>query len=235
MAALTWQPVTAQIDKPAVMSVDGHAEVRAVPNQVVLTVGVETFDADLAAAKRDNDERVNALLAVAESFGIAAKDVRTEFLSIQPHYKDRNDRGNFLRYIVRKTVVITLRDISEFENLLSRLLESGVNYVHGVAFRTTELQKYRDEAEALAVAAARDRAKALAERLGQSLGKVRSINVTSSNWSSSYGRWGQASRQRGPQNVVVDADESPRKLVGPTALGQIAITARVHASFVLED
>ncbi|MEE9270434.1 MAG: SIMPL domain-containing protein [Candidatus Krumholzibacteria bacterium] len=231
--ALSWQPVTAQLDGTATISVDGHAEVRVVPDQVILTVGIETFDADLATAKRDNDERVNALFSVAESVGIASKDVRTEFLNIQPHYKDRHDRGNFLRYVVRKTVVVTLRDISEFETLLSRFLESGVNYVHGVEFRTTELQKYRDEAEALAIAAAKDRAKAVAEKLGQNLGKVRSIHVTSSNWRSSYGHWGRA-QSRGPQNVVVDARES-QKLKGPTAPGHIAITARVSARFDLED
>jgi len=57
-------------------------------------------------------------------------------------------------YSVQKTIVVTLSDLSKFEDLLSGVLEAGANYVHNVEFRTTELRKHRDQARALAIQAA---------------------------------------------------------------------------------
>lgn len=224
----------AQTETGRVITVDGQAEIRVIPDQVVLSVGVETFDSDLATAKADNDERVTALLAATESMGIARKDVRTDFLSIQPQYKGRGVRGNFLPYLVRKNVVITLNDISKFEVLLSSLLEAGVNYVHGADFRTTESLEHLEQARELAIKAAKTKAEAIAEQLGQKLGKPKSINVSDSQWRSSYGHWGQR-RDRRPAHTTIDADASGRQLEGPTAPGQISIMVRVSVTYELME
>lgn len=234
MTIVACQSASAQSPERRTITVDGQAEVRVVPNEVVLTVGVETFDSDLATAKADNDDRLRALLHVTESLGIARRDVRTDYLSIQPEFKDRNDRGNFLRYVVRKTVVISLRDISKFEELLSSLLEAGVNYVHGVDFRTTELSQHRDEAQARAIAAARHKAEVIADGLGQKIGQPQNLRVMDSHWQSSYSRWG-ASQRREMTNVVVERGSNDGALEGPTAPGQIAVSARVTISFELME
>ena len=58
-------------------------------------------------------------------------------------------------------MVITLGDVSRFEDLLSDTLLAGANHVHNVEFRTTELRQHRDAARALAIQAAREKAEAL--------------------------------------------------------------------------
>lgn len=95
---------------------------------------------------------------------------------------------DFIGYFVRKTVVVTLSDLALFESLLSQSLEAGATHVHGVEFRTTELRRYRDQARALAVNAAREKAEALCAELGKQVGEPKDIREQYSRWWSPYNR-----------------------------------------------
>ena len=216
------------------INVTGDADVRVVPDEVVVTLGVETSDKDMSIAKSQNDERIKKVLAITEAHGIDPKYVQTEYINIEPRYRYENDHEEFLGYFVRKTVVITLKDISKFESLLSSVLEAGVNFVHGVEFRTTELRKYRDQARALAIKAAREKADALASELGQKAGKALSINESHGGWWSSYGSsWGSRWGSNVAQNVVQNVGEAPPTDEGTLAPGQITVNASVSVDFEL--
>ena len=221
--------------EPRFITVTGDAEVRVVPDEVILTLGVETWDKDLEVAKSQNDERVRRVLALARDYEIEPKHIQTDHISIEPRYHDNYEKRGFIGFFVRKTIVITLRDISKFEDLLTSALGAGVNYVHGVQFRTTELRKYRDEARALAIKAAREKAIALTEELGQEVGEPHSIREDQSSWWSWYGAW-WGSRWGGgaAQNVVQNAGGGSFSTEGGMAPGQISVSARVTVSFEFE-
>lgn len=221
--------------EPRTVTVTGDAEVRVVPDEVILTLGVENWSKDLDAAKRRNDEIVQGVLAVARRYDIDAKHVQTDHVSIEPRYEDSYEQKEFIGYFVRKTVVVTLRDISKFEDLLSSVLEAEANYVHGVQFRTTELRKHRDEARALAIKAAREKAVALAGELGQEVGQPLTIREEQAGWWSWYNAW-WGSRWGGmvSQNVVQNAGPGAYEGDGSLAPGQISVNARVTVEFELQ-
>jgi uncharacterized protein len=240
MAAVLLAPtcaLPARAQEPAAtrqITVTGDAEVRVAPDEVLLTLGVETSDKDLGTAKRQNDERVKKVLALATESGIDPKDVQTEYINIEPRYRYSDDQNVFIGYFVRKTILVTLKDISRFEDLLSTALESGVNYVHGVEFRTTELRKYRDQARALAIQAAKEKAAALAEALGQKASVPQDIREDHSGWSSSYNSWwGNRWGGTQAQNVIQNAGPSG-SIEGSVAPGQISVQASVTVVFKLE-
>lgn len=220
--------------KPRLITVTGDAEVRVEPDEVILTLGVETWDKDLHAAKTANDQRVQKVLKVGEKFGIESKDVQTDFISIEPRYEDQWEHKNFVGYFVRKTIVFTLRDTSKFEALLTGALEADANYVHGIQFRTTELRKYRDQARALAIKAAQEKAIDLAAELGQEIGNPYTIREDQVGWWSGYNSW-WGSRWGGAmaQNVMQNAG-APSGMESSIALGQITVNARVTVSFELQ-
>ena len=126
-------------------------------------------------------------------------------------------------------------DISQFEALLTKALEAEVNYVHGIQFRTTELRKHRDEARAMAIRAAREKAVALARELGQGVGAPHSIRENASGWWSGYNAW-WGGRWNAPmaQNISQDAGGGVSFEGGGLAVGQITVNARVTVSFFLE-
>ena len=219
---------------PRTITVSGDAEMKVAPDEVVLTLGVETRHKELAEVKRLNDLRMKEVLAAALAAGVAAKDIRTDYLNLQPDYVFTGHRRNFIEYIQRTTIVVTLRDVSKFETLLTSVLQAGVEYIHGVDFRTSELRKYRDEARSLAMKAAKEKAIALAGALGQKVGKPRSIQEGSGGWWSSYGGWWGRGYQNMSQNVSQSAGGSGSSQDGPLAPGTLSVRGNVTITFDLE-
>jgi uncharacterized protein YggE len=213
------------------VTVSGEAEVRIMPDEVVLRLGVESSDKDLPTAKQQNDQIVAKVLALAKQYAIPPEHVQTDYLNIEPRYNDGYTQREFVGYFVHKTIVITLRDLTKFEDLLSDLLESGVNYVHSIDFRTTDLRKYRDEARELALQAAREKAGAMAAALDQKLGEPRSIQEEANNWWSGYGSGWWGSWGGMTQNVVQEVGGNYASFDNSLAPGQISVTARVAVSF----
>ncbi len=220
--------------EPRLITVTGDAEVRVVPDEVILTLGVETWNNDLSIAKTENDQRIQKIVDVGKKYKIKEKHIQTDYISIEPRYKDQWEHRKFIGYFVRKTIVFTLRDTDIFEGLLSSVLEAGANYVHGIQFRTTELRKYRDQARALAIKAAQEKANDLAKELGQKVGKPYRIQENQSGWRSWYNTWWGSGRAGGMAQNVIQNVADPSQSESSIALGQIKVNARVTVSFELE-
>jgi len=234
------QPASAQLAlgaaeaQPATISVSGSAEVKVPPDEIDLDVGVEVRNPSLDPAKAQNDEKVANVLKFLKDNGIDAKDVQTDFVGIHPEFKNERDTIPEI-YVVQRSIGIRLRKVSDFERVLTGALKNGVNYVHGIDFRTTELRKHRDTARQMAIRAAREKADALASELGVKVGKVQSIseNTWGGWWSWTGGSW--RSRRYGGmyQNVVQNAGGGPSE-DGSLSVGQISVSATVNVSFTLE-
>jgi uncharacterized protein YggE len=167
--------------EPPLITVTGQAEVKVAPDEVVFNIVVEQTNMDLAAAKSANDESVRKVLALARNYNVEPQNVQTDYISVEPKYNtdDEDDESKrkrvFIGYSVSKTVVIRLKDLSRFENLFSDILKAGVTRIRNVDFRTTELRKYKDQARAMAIKAAQEKAIALTKEIGQTIGRAYSI------------------------------------------------------------
>jgi len=235
--ALPWTPAFSQLPaQPPVISVSGSAEVKVAPDEIYIRVGVETRNENLEMAKRDNDVRVSKSLAFLKGSGLKGKDVQTDFVSIEPTYENSFPRTKTVAYIVRKSIEVKLTQIDAFEGLLTGLLTNGVNTVHGIEFRTSELRKHRDKARAMAIRAAKEKADAMAAELGVKCGKVFSINANDyGGWSSSSGSyWGGRYGGLMAQNSVQDAGGASGAGGETLSIGQISVSASVNVSFLLE-
>jgi uncharacterized protein YggE len=248
-------PVQAQLwetGKPLI-SVSGSAEIKVVPDEIYLNVGVETRDKDLQEAKQQNDSRISDALAFLKKEKLKDTNVKTDYINIQPVYHENN--GAFIGsssgaisgvlnttpayYIVRKTIGIKITEIAKFDEILSGLIASGVNDVQGVDFRTSQLRKYRDEARANAVKATREKAQAMADNLGVKLGKANNISENDfggwNRWSIGNG-WGQSGGgmyQNSIMNAAQDAGEAGSES-SATSIGEISVSASVNVSFLIE-
>lgn len=228
--------LTASAEEGRTITVTGDAEIRVPPDEVIITLGVETSDPRIAEAMRQNSERVQKVLALTQSYGIDPDLVQTEYIELEPRYRDSYEQRDFIGYFARKTIVVTLRDLARFEGFLTDALESGVNYLHGIEFRTTELRKYRDQARSLAIRAAREKADALARELDQTIGRPESITENQNWWWSSYSSWWGSRWSSGmSQNVIQNAGEPAMSVEGALAPGQIVVRASITVSFELKD
>jgi uncharacterized protein len=212
---------------PRLITVTGEAEIRVVPDEVFFDVSVETTHRDLKTAKAQTDERLKRLFELTRRYDVAAKDVQTDYISVEPRYRAVSGTRQFLGFAVRKDLVFTLRDVSKAEAMLSDVLESGVTRINDIDFRTSELRKHRDAARAQAIRAAQEKAVALTREIGQKIGKAYSIEEVAAGSTS-------ATSNNFSQNSTGSADGEAGATSGTLAVGQIRVSARVVVRFELE-
>jgi len=158
--------------QPRLITVTGEAEVNVPPNEVVFDLTVQTIDKNLRVAKNQTDDRLKKVIDLTRKYKVLAKDVQTDYIKLEPRYRGNDESRLFIGYSVRKDVIFTLREVSQSEELLSELIESGVSRINGVRFQTSEMRKFRDQARAMAIKAAQEKATALTAQIGQSIGKA---------------------------------------------------------------
>lgn len=209
---------------PRVVRVVATAEVKTVPDEVVIELGVEKQSAEASTAKRLADAAARNILADLRKNGVDEKDMQTTFLALRPQFNYR--KGMRISYFVaEQTISFTVRDLPRLDSLLESLIKAGGNRIDSIRYEVSDLRKYRDEARDLAVKAAREKASALARALGQEVGKAYSIEeVAQPAYDYSSGLLSNASFERTRTH-----DKS-----GPTtAPGQSTISASVVVSFDL--
>ena len=221
-------PLSAQ-ERTRTISVSGEAEVRVVPDEAVLRFGVESSGTDLAAVTAASDRVVDAITAIAARYDIPTERVRTDVLQLRPDYDRRRTGDEILTILTSfhaaRTVMVTVRDLGDIDDILRDAVAAGANRIDGVEFRSTDLREHRDEARLRAIDAAREKAEALAGRLGQSLDAPLSISE------GRYPSYGQGMTQ----NVMYNAPASGGSTSESVSPGQISIRARVSVVFALAD
>jgi uncharacterized protein YggE len=215
------------------ISVSGDAAVKVAPDRVTLDLAVETRNKDLAIATSQNDALVRQVISAARKIPIEAGDIQTDYIHVDLAYNDKNSTV-VEYYSVTKALRILLKDVSKFETLLHAVLGAGANHIYGIEFSTSELRKYRDQARALAVKAAIEKANDLAAAAGlKVVGKPQALTTYSYGGGSSYGfccsRYGGSQFQ---QNVVQNAGAGGDiGSEGTVALGKINVSASVTLTF----
>lgn len=214
-------------DRPLV-TVSGQAEILVVPDEVVFKLRASTLDKNLVNAQQRNDEVVKKVIALARGYGVPPQLIQTDHISLEERHSDEDATRKppvFLGYYVTKKIAIVLRDVTKAESLLADFFKSGVTSIEGVEFRSTQMRKNKDQARALAIRAAQEKANAFAKEIGQSIGKA--FSITEEGLSNPYAANTTANFSRGVSGSYSDDGNT-------IALGQISITARVTVSFELK-
>ena len=241
VASISIQAQQGQLfDERPKITVNGEAVVKVQPDEIIITFGIETWDKNIVIAKEENNKIMKKAVAVIKESGIQDKDIQTDYLSIEPRYGDNYEKRNFIGYFVRNTLVVTLSETDKVEDLVTGVLQSGVNYIHNINFQTTEFKKYREQARELALNAAKEKAEKMAGTLGQSIGDPIQINegYGGSNWwyYSSWNGWGYGRRSNYlSQNVMQNIESGTGEISKTIALGKISIKANVNVTFELKN
>ena len=211
----------------------GSAVIRVQPDRASIRFGVQTFGANPRLSQAENEAIVKAVYQAIRDQGIEAKDIGTDYFSVRPQY-DYPGRGKptLVGYWSENGIQVTLREVDKLSDVLVAALEAGATSVDDLTFTTTRLRELRDQARAMAVQAALEKAQALAGAAHVSAGPVK--NIQEQSWSYYYGHWnnrGQYMSQS--QNVMQEAAPSgsaPAVDDGEFSLGQIIVQAQVDVT-----
>lgn len=235
LALLPAASAARQKDEPPLITVTGQAEMRVPPDEAVFNLEVSRLDKDIGTAQRQVDDSVRQILALARRYNVPQDDVKTHYIKVGMRYTtdlvdDEDDpavnvkkvKREFLGYEVSKSVAVRLKDLTRFEQFFAEVLATGVSKVGEVELRSSQLRKYKDQARAAAMRAAREKAVAMATEIGQTVGRAYSIQEEG------YSRVSSSSNYTGYVSGDLSTEEN-----SSFAPGTISITAQVTVKFLL--
>ncbi len=162
---------------PRTLSMSGHGEVQAAPDQAQVTAGVTTAAPTAAAALSANTARMKTVFAALEKMGVPERNIQTVNFSVSPQYTNGADNQppRLTGYQVSNDVALRLDDVSRLGAALDALVGAGANQMNAISFSIRDPAPLLDKARADAVANARARAQTYARAAGVTLGPILSI------------------------------------------------------------
>ena len=195
LSAQATQPEVTLGPNSAILSLSAQGESRRVPDIAMFSTGVVTQAANASEALRENNRRMDAVVAALKRAGIADRDIQTSTISLSPRYSNP-DRDAALRarqagqpyvppeeqapriigYEARNTVQVRVRNLANMGQVIDTLVSVGANEVNGPNFTLDEQDAALDEARAEAVAKGRQMAETYARAAGMRVGRILSIS-----------------------------------------------------------
>jgi uncharacterized protein YggE len=160
---------------PARITVTGTGTVNGTPDQLILSMGVQVNAASTGSALQEASQAVRRVTAVLRDHGVAAADIQTAGLYLQPNYRDGSQIPD--GYGVSESLNATLRRLSAAGAEIDAAVRAGGNAatVEGISLNLADTSSLLARARAAAVTDARVKAAQYASAIGQRLGPVVSI------------------------------------------------------------
>ena len=204
------------------ISVSGEGKIKVVPDEALITVAVENTGKESAEVKKSNDEVVDKVLKLIKQRGIPTSDYQTQRVNLYKNYDYNTKKYN---YVANQTISIHLKDLSKYDKLMMDLVDSGINSIQGVEFKSSKIKDYESQARKKAMLDAKQKAEDYVSVLaGQKVGKAL---VISDNSFTNYPRPVYAEMK----TRAMDGASMPKETL---AIGEIEIVSNVTVSFVLE-
>ena len=203
------------------ISVNGEGKVKVTPDIAVITLGVQNNGKDAKEVKTQNDIVIDKVLKYIKKFNIPASDYQTTQVSLNKNYDYEKKKYT---YEANQTITITLKDLSKYDLFMMDIMETGINRIDGVEFKSSKIEQFETEARKKALLNAKKKAEDYLSVLpGQKLGKAILISDNSSTY---YPR---------PVLYAKGAVMSETADVRETlAVGEIEVISNVNVSFLLE-
>jgi uncharacterized protein len=207
-----------------VLEVSAEGRVERVPDVATVRAGVVTQAPTAAAAVADNAARMTRVLAALKAAGIAARDLSTAAVSLQPQYRYAENQPPVVTgYQATNTVAVRFRDVSRSGRVLDALVGAGANQIDGPSLALDKPDEALDAARADAVARARARAELYARAAGLKVERIATITEAGED------AGGQPQPPVAFRVRAAAADAAPTQLLA----GETAVTVRLQVRFVL--
>jgi uncharacterized protein YggE len=153
--------------------VTGTATIKAMPDEAVVSLGVQTQAGTAEGALSENAAKMTALIATLMDKGIARDDIATNYVSIYPTYG--NSGSDITGYQAENDVNVTLHQIAKVGEVIDDAVKAGANLSNGITFQLSDENQGVNQALEDAVANARSKAETLAGAGDAQLDQVMSI------------------------------------------------------------
>jgi uncharacterized protein YggE len=117
------------------LNLAAFGETRLAPDMATISLGVTTEAPTAQAALQANAERMTQVIAALRKGGIAAKDIQTSQISVDPQYAyGQNVPPRLTGYRAANQVTVTVRDLAKLGSAVDATVSAGANQVGSISF-----------------------------------------------------------------------------------------------------
>lgn len=223
LALVTTMTQAQEIKQVPAINVSGEGKIKVVPDEVIITLGVENSGKDAAEVKKLNDETVDKVLKMIKKHGIAEKDFQTQQVSL---YRNEDYKTKKYTYYASQTLSIHLKDLKKYDELMMELVDTGINRIQNVDFKSSRIKELESQARKEAILDAKKKAEDYVSVINQKVGKAITIS------DNSFVTYPQPPMYRMMKaEAMMDGGEPQRETL---AIGEIEIVSTVSVSFELQ-
>lgn len=226
--------VCAADDRQNIFAVEADAIIRVQPDKVVLNVGIITKGKNLQETKTKNSDIIKKAIEYCKKAGIQEKNIQTDYINMRPEF--RNYETYETHFIIEQNLSVILEDVSKYEEVLTELINLGMNCVNGIDFQVNDLKKYRNEARKAGIAAAKEKAELLSQEAGIKLGKIINVRDYNTHWFP-FGRTGRNAAMSNVSQNIVQSGTGASSGSGDQdslALGMVSVRSAIVLSYEIK-
>ena len=220
--AMSQSRVNVQV-QPRTISLSGIGQVNSAPDMATIRISVIREAKTARQAVSQNNDAMQSVIDIVNSFGIKKRDIQTSGFSLNPRYiYPNNSKSSIQRppqivaYSVSNNLAVSVRNLGQLGTILDSVVSAGSNNIGGIVFSIQNPKPLRDQARRKAMQDAIAKAKLYANEAGFSLGPIKSITES-----------GSLNRPR-PVHRLAAARASYKQAPVPIAQGQQAIRMQVN-------
>lgn len=161
------------------ITVNSSETVTIVPDIAEVVYAVRTEAKDAAACQQKNTEDANQVIALLKNLGVAETSIQTSDYYMYPIYNYSNNTQRITGYEATTTLTVSDLPIDNLGNILTESVNAGINNIQSITYKSSKYDEGYTEALKLAVASAKNKAAALAEASGCTIGAVAGIRENS--------------------------------------------------------
>jgi len=156
------------------ITISAEGKVTVSPDIAQFSFSVVSEGVNSKTLADDNIKKVNTAIDFIKSQGISEKDIKTTQYSLSPRYSyDKNTGTSFIYgYTLTQTVSVKVRDLNKVAEVLGGLPPLGINQISSISFDVDDPEKYLSDARSQAFDKVKEKAKAMADKNGVTLGEV---------------------------------------------------------------
>ncbi len=213
----------------------GTAEIKAKPDIATFLVTARQEEKTVILAQQKMTDKANKALALFKEKGIKSDDITTNNYSTNPKYTYENQpckkkvcpgaKVTLSGYEATQSISIKLRDLTKAGEILTGLANLDIAEVNGPSFAIESPDKYRSQAQELAITQAKSAAQLTAKNLGITLKRI--VNFS------------EEPRQFEPRAVMMMAKGAPMFEASSSSMPQLEsgeqkITSSVLVTYEIE-
>jgi uncharacterized protein YggE len=209
--------------------VSAVGKVTVAPDIAVLSLGIESQEASVAAAQANATAAMAKVIQALKDQGIEDKDMQTQYFNITQvtRWDSYGEKASILGYRVTNTVTVKVHDVEKAGSIIDAVVVAGgdLTRINSIDFTLEETAPKYKEARELAIKYAKEKAQQMADGAGVKLGAVTYITENSNSYYQPTGNY-QFSDSAMPAPVITVAP--------PISAGQLEITTTVQIAYSVE-